>query len=63
MKSIVYNIILVALVLAAFVGIFSTPADDLPTAQWVLSLLTTKSIGAAAVWAIYKLEKSNNHQK
>lgn len=62
MKTVVYNIILGALVLAAFIGIFSTPANDLPTAQWVLSLLTTKGIGAAAIYAIYKLEKSNNHQ-
>jgi hypothetical protein len=57
MNTIVYNIILTALVLTAFIGVFSTPEDTLPTAQWVLSLLTTKAVGAAAIYAIYRLEK------
>lgn len=60
MKTIVYNIILAALVLAAFVGLFSEPAETLPTMQWALSLITTKAIGFGAIYAIYRLVK--NHQ-
>lgn len=61
MKSIIDNIILVALVLAAFVGLFSEPADTLSTPQWALSLIATKAIGFGAIYAIYRL--INNHQK
>ena len=60
MKSIIDNIILVALVLAAFVGLFSEPSDTLSTPQWALSLLTTKAIGFGAVYAIYRLVKQNH---
>ena len=60
MKSIVYNIILAALVLAAFVGLFSEPAETLPTMQWALSLIATKAIGFGAVYAIYRLVKQNH---
>lgn len=60
MKSIIDNIILAALVLAAFVGLFSEPAETLPTMQWALSLIATKAIGFGAVYAIYRLVK--NHQ-
>ena len=60
MKSIIDNIILAALVLAAFVGLFSEPAETLPTMQWALSLIATKAVGAAAIYAIYRLAK--NHQ-
>lgn len=58
MKSIVFNIILVALVLAAFVGLFSEPCETLPTMQWTLSLIATKAIGFGAVYAIYRLVKN-----
>lgn len=60
MNTIVYNIILTALVLTAFIGVFSTPEDTLPTAQWALSLIATKAVGAAAIYAIYRIIK--NHQ-
>lgn len=60
MKKIVYNIILAALVLAAFVGLFSEPAETLPTTQWTLSLIATKAIGFGAIYAIYRIIK--NHQ-
>ena len=60
MKTIVYDIIIAALVLAAFVGLFSEPAETLPTMQWALSLLATKAIGFGAIYAIYRLVK--NHQ-
>lgn len=60
MKKIVYTIILAALVLAAFVGLFSEPAETLSTTQWALSLIATKAIGFGAIYAIYRLVK--NHQ-
>ena len=60
MKTIVNNIILVALVIAAFVGLFSEPSETLPTTQWALSLIATKAIGFGAIYAIYRLIK--NHQ-
>lgn len=60
MKTIVYNIIIAALVLAAFVGLFSEPCETLPTMQWALSLIATKAIGFGAIYAIYRLVK--NHQ-
>ena len=60
MKTIVYNIIIAALVLAAFVGLFSEPSETLPTTQWALSLVATKAIGFGAIYAIYRLVK--NHQ-
>ena len=60
MKTIVNNIILAVLVLAAFFGLFSEPAETLPTAQWAASLIATKAIGFGAIYAIYRLIK--NHQ-
>lgn len=57
MQTIVYNIIIAALVLAAFLGLFSEPCDSLPMTQWLVSLVTTKGIAAAAIYAIYRLEK------
>lgn len=60
MKTTVINIILVVLILAAFVGLFSEPAETLPTTQWALSLIATKAIGFGAIYAIYRLVK--NHQ-
>ena len=58
MKTIVNNIILVALVIATFVGLFSEPSETLPTTQWALSLIATKAIGFGAIYAISRSIKN-----
>lgn len=61
MNSIISNIILVALILVAFLGIFSEPCDSLAVSQWMVSLILTKGIGAAAIYAIYRIVKHNQN--
>lgn len=63
MKSIISNFryyVLAALAFIAFVGILSTPADELPLTEWLYGLLTSKAVGFGAIYVIVKLYKRWN---
>lgn len=51
--SIIRTSILIALAIAALIGILSTPLDD--SATWFADLILAKAFGAGAAYAVYKL--------
>lgn len=40
---------------AVILGVFSVPDEDLPTLQWLFTLLWTKAVGFGAGFALFRL--------
>lgn len=60
MKKILSNYryyVLVVLAIAAMLGVFAVPAEDLPFANWLYTLVSSKVIGFGAGYAAYRLTK------
>lgn len=60
MKKILANYryyVLAILATVAILGIFAVSVDDLPFAQWLYTLVSSKVIGFGAVYIIAKLTK------
>ena len=49
--------VLAVIITVAIIGVFSEPAEELPTANWFYAFLLSKAIGFAAIYAAARLVK------
>lgn len=66
MKKILSNYryyVLIVLAIVVMLGIFAVPAEDLPFANWLYVLVSSKVIGFGAGYAAYRLIKHWEKQR